>query len=42
MTAAKRLIYAGLARARLPRGWVGVLADERYGQPVIRAGRPTA
>ena len=41
MTAAKRLIYAGLARARagLPRGRAGVLADERYGQPVIRAAQ---
>ena len=39
MTAAKQLIYAGLGRARggLPRGRAGVLADERYGQPVIGA-----
>jgi myo-inositol catabolism protein IolC len=39
MTAAKRLIYAGLARARaqLPCGRAGVLVDERYGQPVIDA-----
>ena len=37
MTAAKRLIYAGLAhaRAQLPCGRAGVLVDERYGQPVI-------
>ena len=41
MTAAKRLIYAGLARARaqLPCGRAGVLVDERYGQPVIDAAR---
>src|SRR5215471_4486295 len=41
MTAAKRLIYAGLARARaqLPCGHAGVLVDERYGQPVIGAAR---
>jgi len=41
MTAAKRLIYAGLERARaeLPRGHAGVLVDERYGQPVIEAAR---
>ena len=41
MTAAKRLIYAGLdrARAELPRGHAGVLVDERYGQPVIEAAR---
>ena len=41
MTAAKRLIYDGLARARagLPRGRAGVLVDERYGQPVIRAAQ---
>src|SRR5215831_7557075 len=41
MTAAKRLIYAGLARARaeLPCGRAGVLVDERYGQPVIEAAR---
>jgi myo-inositol catabolism protein IolC len=39
MTAAKRLIYAGLARARaqVPCGRAGVLVDERYGQPVIDA-----
>ena len=39
MTAAKRLIYAGLVRARpeLPGGRAGVLVDERYGQPVIDA-----
>jgi myo-inositol catabolism protein IolC len=37
--AAKRLIYAGLARALplLPGGRAGVLVDERYGQPVIEA-----
>lgn len=42
MTAAKRLIYAGLAcaRAELARGRAGVLVDERYGQPVIEAARP--
>lgn len=42
MTAAKRLIYAGLAcaRAELACGRAGVLVDERYGQPVIEAGRP--
>lgn len=34
MTAAKQLIYAGL-----PRGRAGILVDERYGQPVIRAAR---
>ncbi len=41
ITAAKRLIYAGLARARaqLPCGRAGVLVDERYGQPVIDAAR---
>ena len=41
MTAAKRLIYAGLARAQaqLPCGRAGVLVDERYGQPVIDAAR---
>ena len=41
MAAAKRLIYAGLARARaqLPCGRAGVLVDERYGQPVIDAAR---
>ncbi len=41
MQAAKRLIYAGLARARtqLPGGRAGVLVDERYGQPVIEAAR---
>src|SRR5215831_18059221 len=41
MTAAKRLIYAGLARARtqLPCGRAGVLVDERYGQPAIDAAR---
>ena len=41
MEAAKRLIYAGLARARgqLPGGRAGVLVDERYGQPVIEAAR---
>jgi myo-inositol catabolism protein IolC len=41
MTAAKRLIYAGLARARreLACGRAGVLVDERYGQPVIEAAR---
>ena len=41
MTAAKRLIYAGLARARaqLPCGRAGVLVDERYGQPVIDVAR---
>jgi myo-inositol catabolism protein IolC len=37
MEQAKRLIYAGLARARaqLPGGRAGVLVDERYGQAVI-------
>jgi myo-inositol catabolism protein IolC len=41
MSAAKRLIYAGLARARaqLPCGRAGVLVDERYGQPVIDVAR---
>jgi myo-inositol catabolism protein IolC len=41
MEAAKRLIYAGLARARsqLPGGRAGVLVDERYGQQVIEAAR---
>ena len=41
MEAAKRLIYAGLARARaqLPGGRAGVLVDERYGQPVVEAAR---
>ena len=41
MEAAKRLIYAGLARAlpRLPGGRAGVLVDERYGQPVVQAAR---
>ena len=41
MTAAKRLIYAGLARARaqLPCGRAGVLVDERYGQPVMDVAR---
>jgi myo-inositol catabolism protein IolC len=41
MTAAKRLIYAGLAYAgaELPCGHAGVLIDERYGQPVIEAAR---
>ncbi len=41
MEAAKRLIYAGLARGRaqLPGGRAGVLVDERYGQPVIEAAR---
>jgi myo-inositol catabolism protein IolC len=41
MEAAKRLIYAALARAReqLPGGRAGVLVDERYGQPVIEAAR---
>lgn len=39
ITAAKQLIYAGLARAlgQLPCGRAGVLVDERYGQPVINA-----
>src|SRR6266567_4017150 len=41
MEAAKRLIYAGLARGRaqLPGGRVGVLVDERYGQSVIKTAR---
>jgi myo-inositol catabolism protein IolC len=41
MSAAKRLIYAGLARARaqLPCGRAAVLVDERYGQPVVDAAR---
>jgi len=41
MEAAKRLIYAGLARAlgQLPAGRAGVLVDERYGQPVVEAAR---
>jgi myo-inositol catabolism protein IolC len=39
--AAKRLIYAGLARAlaRLPGGRAGVLVDERYGLGVAAAAR---
>jgi myo-inositol catabolism protein IolC len=41
MEAAKRLIYAGLARARarLPGGRAGVLVDERYGLDVAEAAR---
>jgi myo-inositol catabolism protein IolC len=41
MEKAKRLIYAGLARARaqLPGGRAGVLVDERYGQRVVETAR---
>jgi len=43
MQAAKMIIYGGLtlALADLPVGHAGVLVDERYGQAVIDAARPT-
>lgn len=43
MAAAKMVIYSGLTLATpdLPVGHAGVLVDERYGQAVIDAARPT-